>query len=302
MKILVTGGSGFIGRNLVKKLKQEGHEVLVLDKAPAGRYNTFGCNDLKTVGISGCNWFDYGQRDPYDIIFHLGAYVSAANSLEEPRQCYENNFMGTFNILRWFKFKRIVFTSTAALYANDLEGMMYIPKGSELPKQSVSFDTTKLSDLLSPYAKSKMMGEELIKDMADSYAILRLFNVYGKDQNPEYGAVIQSFLKNYNNKEEYTIYGSGDQIRDFVHVDDVVNALIFSAMNDVTFTANVGTGRGVSLNDLQKMFDPEGDVVYKDARNGDPFYSVADTETLNKMGWSSKIEIQQGIKLLKNEH
>lgn len=301
MKILVTGGAGFIGRHLVGRLKMCGHMVSVLDRKPASNSNPFGSNDLLSLSNKkGNNWLDFGGEVPYDIVFHLGAYVSASKSIIEPDYCYQDNVVGTLNLLEKFKFNRIVFASTAALYANNWSGMEYMPKDSELPKQSEFFDTTTISELLTPYAKSKMMGEELIKDLTNSYAILRLFNVYGEGQNPEYGAVIQSFLENYRLDGGYVIYGDGGQIRDFIHIDDVVDALIFSGMNGSNFTANVGTGVGISVDNLQKLFDPHSNVVYKDKRAGDPYYSVAETKVLSELGWTSKIGIEEGIERLKN--
>lgn len=302
MKILVTGGAGFIGRHLVTELKKKKHQVLVLDRKSVSNNNIFGSNDLLNVSHKQSNnWLDFGKSTPFDIVYHLGAYVSASKSIVEPTYCYQDNVAGTLNLLEKFTFKRIVFASTAALYTNNWSGMEYMPKDSELPKQSESFDTTVISELLTPYAKSKMMGEELIKDLTNSYAILRLFNVYGKDQNPEYGAVIQSFLENYRLDGGYVIYGDGRQIRDFIHVDDVVDALIFSGMNGNNFTANVGTGVGISVNNLQKLFDPHSNVVYKDKREGDPYYSVAETKVLSELGWTSKIGIEEGIERLKND-
>jgi len=283
MKVLVTGGAGFIGRNLVDRLRSYGHKVLVLDKAPAGQNNQFGSNDI----IDLRNWVDFGENEPYDVVYHLAAYVSASKSLEEPDQCYNTNIKGTLNLIDKFNFKRIVFASSAAVY-----GSRMCPTDGFIE----NIDMAPLTHLLTPYAKTKLMGEQIIHDLCPSYANLRFFNVYGDNQNPEYGAVIQSFVDCSRNGKPYKIYGDGEQIRDFIHVRDVINALLFSGEGiDTNFCANVGTGVGTSVNELQQLISKDGEVVRHESRDGDPLHSVANIHKLKYLGWSPKIQLSSGI-------
>ena len=300
MKILVTGGAGFIGRNLVAKLKKQGHEVQVFDISTASSRNTFGKHDINAISHRYADWLDYGMEEPFDIIYHLAAFVSAPLSLKQPDFCYTDNVEGLLKVITHFKYKRFVFASSAAVYGNG-KGYDLIPKSSFSEISLSENHVEHIDNLLTPYAKSKLIGESLVKDIVPSYCNLRFFNVYGNMQNPHYGAVIQKFGENWVEQKPYTIYGDGEQVRDFVYVDDVVDALIFSGMHSDNFTANVGTGQGTTVNELCKLFGGQlENVDYKEEREGDPSYSVADVSVLEDLGWKAEYDIKSGIKKLKS--
>lgn len=291
MKILVTGGMGFIGRHLVKKLKKDGHNVFVFDlvQRPTSS-NKFGAHDLLSIGHEDCSWLDFGGIEPYDVVIHLAAYVSASQSIKEPEECYAQNMTALQNVLYHFKFKRIVFASSAAVYGSGISQAM------DLHRRACEINTPRINELETPYAKSKLMGEEIIKDVCPSYANLRFFNVYGKMQNPAYGAVVQAFGDAYLRKENFQIYGDGSKVRDFVHVDDVVSAIIFSMNLEENITANVGTGIGTSILELCGYFGGQSEnIQFNESREGDPEHSIADVRVLKELGWEAQHRPEEGM-------
>lgn len=279
--ILVTGGDGFIGSHLIKQLGVLGNEVFNMDIKD-------GLDINSKVFERGR---DIDKDDPYDVIFHLAAYVSASKSIEEPHKCYETNITGLLNVLD-IPHKKFVFASSAAVYGD---------RHDQVGPNIMEWDDEFMDNLLTPYAKSKLIGETLVEELSPNHSILRFFNVYGENQNPEYGAVIQSFIDCYKQNKHLTIYGDGEQTRDFIHVDDVVDALILaSEIENPSTTFNVGSGIGTTVNELAHLIaKPLENIIYREARKGDPIYSVANNENLKSYGWSAKVSLEEGIKQLK---
>lgn len=279
-KILVTGGAGFIGSHLVETFVGQGAQVTILDNLSTG-----SLENLKTVkdNIS----FIQGDIKNLDeclkassqkeIIFHLAAMISVAESMKNPQACYETNVAGTMNMLeaaRQNKVKRFLLSSSAAVY-----GPQEKPCHEEM-----------LCTPESPYGHSKLLGEILCKNYWQNYKLetvcLRYFNVFGQRQNPhgDYAAVVAAFRNCMQENKPITIFGDGTQTRDFIAVEDVVAANLSLAEASTQKVAgqvfNVATGLSISLleliDTLSKDFpDYKKELIFKPARSGEIKHSVA---------------------------
>ncbi len=278
-KIVVTGGAGFIGSNLVHALAKVdlNNEVVVIDNLSTGRIeNIQGLIDNKKIEFIKSSITDLVLLQKIfrgvDFVFHQAAVASVPKSVEDPITTHNVNVTGTLNVLlaaRENDVKRVVFSSSCAVYGN--------PSEEQLPLKE-----TTLPHPLSPYAASKLMGEYYCNVFSEVYDLptvcLRYFNVYGPRQDPngEYAAVIPKFINRVKEDKPLTIYGDGKQTRDFVFVDDVVNANILLAESNLsgleslpktaggnedspnTYTIkkhqsnifNVASGKDISINEL----------------------------------------------------
>lgn len=251
---VVTGGAGFIGSHLVDELISEGHRVTVIDDFSSGRAENLSQHAKnKHVTIhhrSVCeDLSDIFQNNEFDGVFHLAAMLQVEPSIKQPVQYNHVNVNGTLYLLelcRKFNVKRFVFTSSCALYGD--------PK--ELP-------TTESSEPnpLSPYAAQKMIGEHYCKLYNEIYnmetVMLRYFNVYGPRQTTSgYAGLIPAFMSKLLNNEAPTIFGDGENSRDFVYVEDVAKANIAASQSDnkeIFGTAiNVGSGSVYTVNEISK--------------------------------------------------
>ncbi len=264
MKYLVTGGDGFIGSKITEKLNCESYDL------KSGK-DILDKSKLKSALAE------------IDVVFHTAARISVPESQEKPDEYKQVNVDGTKNIVTLSNAK-IIFSSSAAVYGE------YNRKVSE-------------DDKLNPesnYAQNKIDGEEII---ADANGIsLRYFNVYGPGQSKEYAGVISIFIKRALNNKDLIIYGDGNQERDFVFVDDVVDANI-AAMNysgkDKIF--NIASGKSINLKDLAskiiKLCNSDSEIVYKKPRDGDIIYSCADvSKAKSELNWTAKIGLETGLK------
>jgi len=298
-KYLVTGGAGFIGANLVKRLLADGHEVVVIDNFAGGKY----ANRI----LKGAKYFKEDIRDlkklnkicknNFDGIFHLAALPRVVYSVENPIETHGVNVDGTLNVLlaaRDNKIKKVVFSSSCAVYGDQKE-----------------FPVAEKAELrpISPYALHKMVGESYGQLFAKIYGVktisLRYFNVYGPyfDPNGPYALVIGKFIKQRVSGEPMTICGDGEYFRDYVHVDDVVSANLL-AMNSQNVGRgeifNIGSGQSYSVNNLAKMLG--GPTVAVPERPGDIRRVEADISKAKKvLGWQPTITLEQGIAALKKE-
>ena len=294
MKVLVTGGAGFIGSNLVALLVQKGVTVRVLDSLVSGKRERIP---------TGVQFIKGDIRDLEDIksaldgithVVHLAALVSVSESMKDPGSTYDVNVIGAENVLqatRGTGVKRFVYATSAAVYGDD----------PSLPKK----ESSPLSPQ-SPYALSKVMNE-LQADMYErifglSTVGLRFFNVYGKGQsgNHPYASVIPRWIERIKNKLPITIYGDGSQTRDFVHINDVVGAIYSALLSDATGVYNIASGEETPLNDLRKIIEgayPKPiEVKNEPAREGDILRSVADiSRARDALGFVTTIELTKGI-------
>lgn len=301
---LVTGGAGFIGSHLVDHLLMRGDRVRVLDNLSTGHLENlagvmdkieFIEGDVRDEGVV------HKATAGVDLVFHLAAMVSVPESMEKPIEAELINAVGTLNILNTIKrggVRRLVLSSTCAVYGDE----------PTLPKMEVMRPYPQ-----SPYAVSKLAAEAYCRFFNESFgqeaAILRYFNVYGPRQDPSspYSGVISIFVDKILQGIRPSIFGDGEQTRDFVFVKDVVRANLLAS--EIPAAAgkvfNIGTGRPVSINQLLKTLshvlqcDLKPD--YKPARPGDIRHSFADpTLARSLLGWSARISLEEGLQQLVN--
>jgi len=294
MKILVTGGTGFVGTNLIKRLLKDGHEVLSVDNYSTGvkeneqngcRYENYDIASDHTIGI----YVDHGtypswRDDEFDVIFHMAALARIQPSLEHPASHIKNNFNSTLHILELARKKNIpvVYAGSSSVHCG-LYG--------------------------SPYAWSKYGGEELCRLYSSVYdtptAICRFYNVYGPHQilGSEYAAVIGIWVDQYKKGEPLTITDDGEQRRDFTHIDDIVDGLVkcgdglLGEGSSVIRGEVFELGRGVnhSMNEVVDMF---GDYPrkYIPAREGEyPVTLCEDTKAHELLGWKATRDMKDYI-------
>jgi len=288
-KILVTGGAGFIGSWLVDKLLELGHEVQVIDDLSSGKKE----NINPKVNFTKKSVLDYFYLPKDTTIFHLAAIPGVPFSVSNPRETHEANIDGTFNILllaKRFNAKKVIFASTAALY-----GDCGHPAKEDDPINPQS-----------PYAFQKAVGEGYMRLFNEVYGLstisLRFFNVYGKrsDPNSPYALVISKFLQLKKEGKPLTIYGDGEQTRDFVYVDDIVDACIKAMEMPVeNEVINICSGEAITINKLADLIG--GEKQYLPERKGDVRDTLGSPEKAKELlKWEAKVEIEEGLKLMEN--
>lgn len=294
MNILVTGGAGFIGSNLVDELLSLQHTVSVIDNESAESNDKFYWNSkANNYKLDIC---DYDKILPLftdiDIVFHLAAEARIQPSIINPDKCIKTNVNGTLNVLQCSKInniKRVIYSSTSSAY-----GRKNIPPFTEDMKK----------DCLTPYSVSKTAGEELCSMYTRLYGletvILRYFNVYGERQptKGQYATVIGLFLKQFKENKKMTVVGDGLQKRDYTHISDVVSANILAAFtqnkNILGELFNVGTGVNYTILDLVSMIG--GDYTHIPPRLGESRETLANIYKINSMiGWEPKIKLKDWI-------
>ena len=300
-KFLVTGGAGFIGSNLVRKLVEEGHrEVRVIDNLSTGKRENLAPIlekiDMQIGDIRDKEFVENQLRDT-EIVFHHAAVASVDQSVKDPMATNECNIRGTLNVLlaaRDNQVRRVVFASSSALYGDSPA----LPKHEQMPV-----------DPLSPYALSKYAGERYCQLFYQLYGVeticLRYFNVFGPNQDAgsQYAAVIPRFIYATLNGKPITIYGDGEQTRDFIFVENVVSANILAASIDgvVGKVFNIACGERISINQLAKhLMDVLGQkvpVIYEEPRTGEVKHSLADiSKAVELLGYSPAIDIWEGLR------
>jgi len=301
MRALVTGGAGFIGSHIVDRLLADGHEVVVLDDFSTGHRSNLPNDDALTIteGDISDEKTVYQCMEDIDWVFHKAAVASVPKTVDDPVGSSAVNYQGTLYLLeaaRKNNVKRFVFASSAALYGDE----------PTLPKVETMCPVT-----LSPYAVDKLASEFACGMYTKLYGLetvsLRYFNVYGPKQDPSspYSGVISIFTDKLKRREVATIYGDGEQIRDFVYVGDVVEANMKAVTADgVTGQYyNIATSKMITLNNLLKilcdLYGVHYDVNYDDARQGDIKESYAEiNKAISMLHWKPEVELHQGLKIL----
>ena len=297
---LVTGGAGFIGSNIVEELLKRGQKVRVLDNFSTGKRENIlpflGRIELIEGDIRNYRVVREAVEE-VDLILHQAALPSVPRSIKDPITANEVNVGGTLNLLNAAKntgVKRIVYASSSSVYGNS----------ETLPKKE-----DMIPEPISPYAVSKLAGEKYCKVFYEVYgletAILRYFNVFGRMQDPtsQYSGVIAKFINAFLNNKPLTVYGDGEQSRDFTFVDDVVKANLLVAncsLNHSGEVFNVARGRRVSLNQtikiLEEIFGRDNQVIYTDPRLGDVRCSEADISKIKtELGFEPKISFEEEL-------
>jgi nucleoside-diphosphate-sugar epimerase len=287
-KVLVTGGAGFIGSHVTEKLVELGAQVSVLDNLSTGSLDNLINVKNKITFIKG------NIENPQDciiatkdieIIFHLAAFISVPGSMANPQACMKTNVDGTFNLLESAKLnnvQRFVLSSSSAVYGQ---------------KQGICKEDDECQPT-SVYGYSKLINEQYCKMYSNLFNIntvcLRYFNVFGDRQNPnaQYAAVVAKFTDNMQHNLPLEIYGTGEQTRDFIHVDKVVEANLLLAMLPSTQimgqSFNIATGTSINLLQLieqlkVKFPNYKNEILFRPARAGDVEHTSADCTQFKKV-------------------
>jgi nucleoside-diphosphate-sugar epimerase len=299
MKYLVTGGAGFIGTNLVKRLLEEGHNVRVLDNYYVGKREERIQNDAEYMDGDIRNLEDLTRAmKGIDNAFHLAAVPRVPYSIENPRETDDVNATGTLNTLiaaNKSGVKRVVFSSSSSVYGGSKEG---ISLKEDAPVRPIS-----------PYGLQKYVSEGYCRIFSELYGIetvsLRYFNVYGPYMDPDgaYALVIGKFLKQKKAGQPMTVCGDGEYFRDYTNVDDVARANILAMTSGKVGKGeviNIGFGKPYSVNELVKIIG--GKYIFIDHRLGDPRWTKADnSKAKDLLSWEPKIGLEEGIDLLREE-
>lgn len=291
-KILVTGGAGFIGSNLVDRLVQEEHEVIILDNLSTGDINNvnkkayFYRTDLCFIEQQELDNICKGV----EFIFHMAALPNVQYSMEKPSETFHSNLFATVKILEYAiknKVKKFVYSGSSSCYGN-----------------AESIPTTEEESIkpLSPYALNKYQGEEYCRLYSQIYnldtVVLRYFNVYGPrmTNTGAYRSVLSVFLEAYKNKKPFNVVNDGEQKRDFVHVYDVADANIKAMESGEVsqYPINIGSGKNYSVNEIADMFGAE--KVYGEKRI-EPHETLADIKAAEVMlNWKPKVKLRNWVK------
>lgn len=298
--VLVTGGAGFIGCNLVQRLLHEKARVRIFDNFSTGKRKNLADIYDKISLIEG-DLRDFAlvleATQNVEIIFHEAALPSVIRSVKAPNTTNDVNITGTLNLLeaaRVNRVRRVMYASSSSIYGDSLA----LPKKEDM-----------VPDPLSPYAVSKIAGEHYMRVFHRLYGIetviFRYFNVYGPYQDPtsEYSGVIAKFITSFLHKKPVVVYGDGEQSRDFTYVDDVVEANILAVDADVSGDVfNVACGSRNTLNQmieiLKSIFGKQDHKIeYTDPRPGDVKHSQADVSKIReKLNYSARITFADGLR------
>lgn len=296
-KVIVTGGAGFIGSHIVDVLVSGGYEVHIVDNMSAGKQENVNKNAvLHVVDIR-----DYDKLLPIftgaKYVFHEAAMPQVQYSIENPIETNEINVKGLLNVLeacRINKVKRLIFAASSASYGEPIK----LPLVEDMPARP-----------LSPYGAQKYIGEVYCRLYAQIYNLetvsLRYMNVFGPRQSAigAYSSVIPRFIEMKNKGEAMTIVGDGNQTRNFVHINDVVNANLL-AMNSEKVgngeVINIGSEDQYSVNKIAELLG--GESVYIESRIEPRATSADNTKARELLGWEPKVIFEKGLEELKKYH
>ena len=295
MRFVVTGGAGFVGSHLVKLLVKEGHQVKVIDNLHTGKMGNLEkiIEDIEFCKLD-IQDFDSMEKELKDTegVFHQAALTVVQDSFKIPEKYHNVNVDGTENIFKIAQKNnfKVVYASSSSVYGHQ----DIVPILENFEKKPINpYGKTKLDDeiLAERYAKE---GTRIIG--------LRYFNIFGKGQTLEYAGVITKFLDKLRDKQSPIIFGTGSQIRDFIHVEDIARANLLAMKSDVSFThANIGTGDAISILELAKiMIEISGlklKPIMENALEGDIEKSQSDNSLARKLfDWKPERKLEDWLK------
>lgn len=294
-KVLVTGGAGFIGSNLVKCLCDDGYEVLVVDDLSSGFRHLVDKRAEFFEGSIADQTLLLHLLSGTAVVFHLAATSTVTYSMSNPKLYFENNFMNGIQLLEAMRktgIKKMVYASSAASY----NGLKRAPIAEDDPIGPIN-----------PYGASKLAFEHAMSAYFHSFGMegiaLRFFNVYGpNDEQPNSTRAIPMWLEAALRGDEVPYYWKGKQKRDYVFVEDVARALALAAKNVCGFNVyNVGNGKGIWMIDILRNIERilNKKLALKDMglRPGDPKYAIADTRKIRKeLGWKPRVGLDEGLR------
>ncbi|MBI3258655.1 MAG: SDR family oxidoreductase [Ignavibacteriae bacterium] len=296
-KALITGGAGFIGSHLSELLVNEGHHVTILDNFHSGReYNLALIKQNPCLKIALADIRNDQEILPHfegiDWVFHLAALADVVPSIEHPREYFEVNVDGTFNVLecaRQHRVKKLIYAASSSCYG--------------FPSEIPTTETAKIN-AQHPYSLTKYVGEKLVLHWEQVYRLpaisLRLFNVFGPRARTTgaYGAVFGIFLTQKLHGRPFTVVGDGTQARDFIYVTDVAHAFYLAAQSSFSGEVfNVGKGKAESINQIVELL--KGKAIFLPKRPGEPDITLANISKIQeKLGFAPRVSFEEGIRYL----
>jgi len=290
IKILVTGGAGFIGSHIVDKYIKDGHEVSIIDNTSSGCKENINPQakfyDVDITDFEKIN--EILLHEEPEVINHHAALISVSESMTNPEKYDLVNVKALTNMINISKkigVKKIIYPSSASVYG-------------DTDKLPITEDSEKKP--MSPYAKNKVKAEEILIESGLKYCILRYSNVYGPRQNSEGEAgVIAIFCDKILKNEDIVIFGDGEQTRDFIYVEDVAEANVLALEKDCII--NISVNEGISINELFRLLKEisgfEKDAIYANPREGDILKSYLDnSKAKEKLCWEPKIGFKEGLR------
>jgi len=300
MKILVTGGAGFIGKYLVKSLLENDYDVTIFDNISNSTKDS-----ISSLVDIGAKVIEGDITRPPDIlnavkdqnvVIHLAAKISVSESIKNPAETFQVNVDGTMNLLTACEknhVKKLIVASSAAVYGEGSPNVK-LTEGSE-------------TNPISPYGESKVRMEKEIREFESKHdidcIILRFFNIYGIGQSPEYAGVITKFMERIEHKSPLEIFGDGLQTRDFVAIDDVISSIYNAISFGKSGTYNIASGKAVTIKELAELMilfsGKKLEIEHTTAQKGDIRNSQADISLAKKeLGYSPKFELDRIRELL----
>lgn len=305
MKIFVTGGAGFIGRHLVRSLLKSNHEVSIFENFTNSNINEIQdiVNDGTKIIKGDLNNFKLLKKSlrNIDVVIHLAAKIDILESIKHPELSHKINVIGSMNLLKACVETNVsgfIGASSAAIYGN--------PK--KLPVKENSTPNP-----VSPYGAEKLAMENYITAFSNIYDLnsvsLRFFNVYGANQSNAYAGVITKFINQIRKNQPLTIFGNGENTRDYIHVDDLVDGIIKSIskiQGKKGEVYNLASGKSISVKDLAELMvsvsKKDLDLHYTDPRDGDLLHSAASIKLAkDELEFQPKISLEKGLSNLINQ-
>jgi len=294
MEVLVTGGAGFIGSNIVDRLIKEDHKVIVVDNLSTGKKENLNEKaEFYQIDIRGQELEKVFEENEIRHVIHHAAQIDVQHSIKDPLFDAQNNILGTINVLEMakeYEVKKINYASSAAVYGEP----DYLPVDEEHPIKAMS-----------PYGITKHTPEHYIKMYSElydlKYTIFRYSNVYGPRQDPKgEGGVVSIFVDKMLAEERPIIFGDGEQTRDFIHVYDIVKANLLALEKGDNILVNISTESRDSVNDLvdylNEILPCSLESINEGARKGDILHSsLANGKAKELLGWIPDYDLRAGL-------